>query len=343
MSTRSSIKGKIEIETRTPWAVLHVQHAITELAHANSFNPLTDWLGSLNWDGIPRLDSFFPRVWQCDEHGLYVQACTRILFGSAIARAFKPGAKADALVVLQGLEGTKKSSVPMALCPEDHPEWFAEDLGCDFDSDKVGNSLRGKWLIELGELNRVNRQTIEACKQFLSRTTDHFKMPYDRYFIDQPRTCTFIGTTNNREPLISDENRRLYLLWCPQVGDVDWVKKNRDQLWAETITRDQAGIPWWVDTREVSDLTRLIAERQDKGRIGDELDGVLAAGLSKEGDIPLSDVLLAASIPMDLYLKDRQLQTRVGNSLGRIGYERDKTKGWRHRKPTWAYKAPETP
>ncbi len=336
----TALKGRIEVDTRTPWSIIHVREAILELAHANRFNPLTDWLNSLKWDRVPRLDCYFARVWQCTEHGLYLQTCARVLFGSAVARAFKPGEKADALVVLQGGQGTKKSSAALALCPEDHPEWFAEDLGCDIDSDKAGNSLRGKWLIELGEFNRINRQTIECVKQFLSRRFDHFKMPYDRYFIDQPRSCTFIGTTNNQEPLIDDENRRFFPLACPAVGDVEWIEANRDQLWAEAVVRHQAGIPWWVDTREESELATLVRERQDAARRIDDLDGVLAASLNRDTDASLSAVLAAASIPMDRY--DRAMQTRIGNSLTRIGYERDKSIGWRQRPPKWAYKGPAT-
>src|SRR5208283_3185379 len=152
--------------------------------------------------------------------------------------------------------------------------WFAEDLGTDLNTEKTGNSLRGKWLIELGELNRLNRSTIESVKHFLSQTCDHYKMPYDRYFCDQPRTCIFVATTNNQEPLIDDENRRFFPIWCPNVGDLDWIKANRDQLWAEAVLRYKEGVPWWVDagkpetsrgknSGKPGNLEDLVADRQE--------------------------------------------------------------------------------
>ncbi len=348
----ATLKGRIEADLRVRWGIEHIHLAIAELALANPFNPVQDWLKTLSWDGEPRLDVFFARIWQSPEHGDYARICARILFGSAVARAFQPGAKADAMVILQGRQGVKKSSALRTLLPDEHPEWFAEDLGCDMTSDKVGGSLRGKLIIELGELNRVHRGNLEAVKQFLSQRADHYKLPYDRYFIDQPRTCTFVGTTNNREPLIDEENRRFYPVECPRVGDLDWIVQHRDQLWAEALVEHNKGVPWWVDTCEVpGNLGAIIADRQGQGTRIDDLDGMIADNLKQKAAVNLDEVLIAAGLSrydkmsgtIVLYDRyDRAMQTRIGNSLARIGYVRDRSQGWKQRKPTWTYKAETT-
>ena len=66
-----------------------------------------------------------------------------------------------------------------------------------------------------------------------------------------------MATTNNKEPLIDDENRRFLPIWCPQVADLDWIKTNRDQLWAEAVVKHNAGVPWWVETRQTGKFEAL--------------------------------------------------------------------------------------
>ena len=336
--------GRIEADIRTPWRHKHIHDALVEMAQSNKFNPLTEWLNSCVWDGEQRLDGFFKKVWKCQENDKYLEVCARIFFGSAVARAFKPGCKADAIIVLQSIEqGTKKSSTVQALCPEDHLEWFAEDLGCDIGTEKIGNSLRGKWIIELGELNRVNRQTIESVKHFLSQTSDHFKMPYDRCFKDQKRTCTFVATTNNNEPLFDDENRRYFPIRCSGVGDIDWVRKNRDQLWAEAVDRHRLGITWWVDAKVSGNLDPAISDRQDEAVRGDDRDGILASALGNKADggqhVEVGDVLSALGLTRERYC-ERPMQTQLGKCLERIHWIRDKSPGWRHREPKWTFQPP---
>ena len=103
------------------------------------------------------LNRFFTEAYEC-VYTSYVGECARVLFLSAVARAFKPGCQADVMVVLIGPQGAGKSMGIASLSPR--PEWYADDLGCDLTEGKAGEGLQGKWLFEFSEFARVNRATL---------------------------------------------------------------------------------------------------------------------------------------------------------------------------------------
>ena len=79
----------------------------------------------------------------------------------------------------------------------------------------------------------------EAIKAFVSRQRDSYRKPYDRNTTELYRRCTFIATSNDRNPLVDKTgNRRWYPVEVKCVGyDVfDNEQEIRDyimQCWAE--------------------------------------------------------------------------------------------------------------
>ena len=114
----------------------------------------------------------------------------------------------------------------------------------------ASDHVRGKWIIEVGELSAMQKSEIETTKAFISRQEEKFRPAYNRKEITYKRRCVFIGTTN-QEAYLRDEtgNRRF---WPVRVGTIDLaaLKRDRDLLWAEALYRYKKGEKWYLTEDE---------------------------------------------------------------------------------------------
>lgn len=85
-----------------------IKDARNEIVSKNSFNPLKDYIDSLQWDGKERLDSFFIDYLGAEDTPL-VRAMTRKTICAGAARVLDPGCKWDYVLTLVGGQGIGKS------------------------------------------------------------------------------------------------------------------------------------------------------------------------------------------------------------------------------------------
>jgi hypothetical protein len=217
-----------------------VTEALSDLAEHHPFNPVVDWLDTLHWDGVARLDTWLPLCVGAEPTPLACAAGALVLRGM-VMRARWPGSKFDSCLVLEGPQGLGKSSLVAAMC--DGPGWgyFCDAPGLlGMDGKARGEQICGKWAVELAELAGLRRKEVEEIKAFLSLTTDQYRPAYGRNVVEQLRTAVFIGTTNAPEYLQDvTGNRRFVPVACTAI-DLSWFRQHRDQLFAEADARVRA-------------------------------------------------------------------------------------------------------
>lgn len=224
--------------------------AITALARRSERHPVRDYLQGLEWDGKPRLDT-----WLVDMAGAanntYSRAVGAKTLIGAVARVMQPGCKLDTMLVLEGRQGLKKSSLIMALVPD--LSWYTGNLGGDIGSKDGMAGLSGKWIIELAELANMRRSDVNHIKTFLSECVDHYRPSYGRRVMDFPRQSVLIGTINPEGDgaYLRDATggRRFWPVECTRI-DIERMKRERDQLWAEAVARYNAEPVWWLSQAE---------------------------------------------------------------------------------------------
>lgn len=211
--------------------------AINLAAERNSFHPVKEYLEELEWDGVERIQTMFPRFIGCEDN-TYVRQAAELMMIASVVRIYEPGHKFDNAVIIEGMQGIRKSSFVKALYGE---TWFGE-LDCRLDDkQKIAETIQGKWVVELPELSSLNKSDHNDAKAFMRRQYDDVRMAFDRRVTEFPRQCVFWGTTNDDTYLKDPTGNRSY--W-PVNGhaktkadpiDTDAVEAERDQLWAEAF------------------------------------------------------------------------------------------------------------
>jgi putative DNA primase/helicase len=347
-----------------------LQKAVQLAAHRQEFNPLRERLDKLPHDGKPRL-----RKWMFDYLGANVEGlreqlelakrapvkdgdAVRLLESeiertlkyielagmkwmvSAVARVYQPGCRVDHMLILEGEQGVKKSTTIEIL----GGKWYTDARLNFADKDSL-LIIQGRWIIEMAELEGMNKAETSETKKFLTQHIDLFRPPYGRKLVNYPRRCVFAGTVNLDAYLKDDSGNRRF--WPVRVTaiDADALRRDVDQLWAEAVTLYKAGTPWWVLPEE----RHLFVEQQEQrfavdaweDLVMDFLDGrgefmeSAAGGMLKR--VTVTDVL-GKALKLDKSRWDRQAQLRVVGVLRRHGWIRKReTKASRQ----WYYARPE--
>lgn len=244
------IKGKSTIEDA--WILV---------ANENKFHPVRDYLNSLAWDGIPRLDNLFVDYLGADDTE-YVKTVTRKSLVAAVARIFVPGVKYDQMVVLVGPQGCGKSQIIKRL----GQNWFSDTL-TTIQGKEAYEQIQGFWIIEIAELAAMRKQEIEAIKHFTAKGEDAYRAAYGHHVETYKRQCIFFGTTNKYEFLRDmTGNRRFWPIDVnPQKATKDMWQglgaETIDLIWAEAVELFKKGEKIYFDDER---LKALAEEEQDR-------------------------------------------------------------------------------
>lgn len=311
-------------------AIEKFEKTMAYYAETNKKNEVLEWMDSLKWDGKPRIDGFFPKYMRASDPVDYLNLVSRYFWCSMVSRIYKPGRKADAMVILEGKQGAYKSTA----CEVIGGKWFKEI------HEKIGSadfklSLKGAMLGEMSELTSMIKSNakVEQIKGTLSSRMDEFRAPYGRHFQTTPRQCVFIGTTN-ADNYLGDETggRRFMPVRCQDI-DIEAIKRDRDQLFAEAIERRHES---WHDLP--SDLT---AAQQDMRFSEDSWMESIEDWLDKQNGpcqklsnqilwrLALGSPNLVSLKPSD-HTRIRKIMIKLGYKQSGIRYDKDgkKMRSW---------------
>lgn len=316
---------------------VNVFEACLTLAYEKRFNPVIDYLDGLAWDGVPRVEGLFSRYFGVADDA-YSRAVSRCFVVAAVRRQRRPGVKFDTMPVLRGRQGTGKSTGVKALFGAD---WFSDaDLG-DLKNKDAVLQLGGIWGQEMAELQGLRRVDLLTLKAFCSRTVDRVRPPYGRSSIDVPRRCVFIGTTNEGGYLTDPTgNRRFWPLEVLAEVDVEALRRDRDQLWAEASALEAQGVSIVLD----QGLWDLAAERQAEETTEDPwadlvrqyIDGLRASEAAWEAGEEETAPVVAIDRVHTLRLFEEALRIpepqRSGVAAQRLKAVMTEALGWSHRK-----------
>lgn len=296
---------------------------VTEnVANKNTFHPVLDYLQSLEWDGEPRLDEWLIKSGKAADTE-YIRAVSSIMLIAAVRRVTEPGCKYDEMLVLESpQQGLMKSTALRTMCP--NGKWFSDDLPLNVDAKQIVERTLGKWIIEASDLSGMRRSQIEHLKGMLSRQTDGPVRPaYGRLPIEQPRQFIIVGTTNSSTYLTdSTGNRRFWPVRVKQF-DIEWLKENRDQIWAEAAHREEQKESIRLDPKLYAHATM----QQERRRAEDPWEAKFDEEFTRDKKWRLTPDEVWGVIGIPIERRDPVSNDRVLNAMNHLGFRRVTVRG----------------
>ena len=291
---------------------------VPSIANDNAFHPVKDYLSKCpNQEGI--LENLASRAFGT-KNQLHNTFLKKWLI-SAVARIFNAGCKVDHVLVLHGDQGLGKSSFLQTLAS---PDWFSDDCSKALANKDNLLRLHQKWIIELGEIDRVTKSRHESdLKNFLSTQSDTFRVPYGVETENFPRQFIFAGTTNKKDWLCDATGNRRFWVVTAKMIDLEYIRLNRDLIWGEAVRLYLAGESYWLTKEEQDQSNHNNQSYHDESPymslIETYCDGLERVSVTE---------LLHRIAPSDLKAHTRSMQREVVNCLTLLGYEKN---GERHK------------
>jgi len=294
--------------------------AAIELAQRNSFDPISEYLQTNNEVPLPiehwqRLDQYLFDI----DDPIAAEFLPRYLM-AAVARTRDPGCDFRQVPVIIGAQWIGKTALGRILFGSDY---FVSGVG-DLGKDALMRCHAG-WGVELAELDGITRRADqEELKQFISETSDVFRLPYDKATERWPRRFLFWGTSNGAALRDVTGSSRYVCIAVDKKLPLKRVEVNRDAIWRRAVLQYEAGENWRDCDQDARDA---INERNDNFSEEDPWQAVVFETLErrrKMQDLPvtMNDLLNALEIPPER--RSNQASSRVQRLTTGLGWISDR-------------------
>lgn len=231
--------------------------AILKSDFVTDFDPIKSYFESLVWDNCSHIEKLAEYIETNDVDEWKTN------FKKHLVRTVKCALDNDyfnkqALILVHSAQNSGKSTFIRFLCPPELSAHIAEDVTTDKDSRIL---LVKNFIINLDELDKLNKQEIGAVKSFISKNQINERLPFDRKNSVLKRRASFFGSTNRHE-LLDDPTGSVRWL-CFEINKINWAYKERidiNQVWAEAYNLYKTGF--------ICDLTREELERNEERNRG---------------------------------------------------------------------------
>lgn len=299
-----------------------IQDAVLARGWSNRHNSLLAHLDGLQWDGVYRAERWLHEYLGVEDTP-YSRFVGRAWLISAMARAYRPGCKADHVLVLEGRQGVGKTSTFEII----GGEWHLPDVPRVDNKDARG-ILNTAWIAEFSELAALKGVEQQKVKSFITERVDKYRPPYGRNFLTKPRRCVFAGSTNECEWIQDSTGGRRF--WPVRVTRVAFLElqRDRDALLAEARDLYRSGEIWHPGYE--GEIEHLIREQQAVRIETDPWERLIAQWIEKRKAIDsdyhptIADGLVACGVQIDRWTQSDS--RRVGKCLRSLGWTKKRVR-----------------
>jgi predicted P-loop ATPase len=294
-----------------------IQPALNVAARDRAFHPVREYLHALVWDGTPRLDTYAQEYLRANPRlAAYYKIVVPMWYLEAVARVEEPGCQADYVLVLEGEQGDNKTTALKTL----GGEWYSDASQDDLQNKEAAMKLHGTWIFVFDEGAVLTRSDARVLKDFVTKTDDDIIPKYSNYKTKFRRQCVFALTTNDHQYLSDPTgNRRFWPIKCGEI-DIERIRADRDQLWAEAYARYKDGERRYPSKGEEK---AIIEPEQDKRRRPEAWEEAIGDKLVGHREVTVTQILTDFFGRKELDI-DQGDRLRVVNALTALGWKQGK-------------------
>jgi len=294
-----------------------VTDAMISVSYDVIVNPPRDYLLGIKWDGKDRLATWLYHAYGAPRDKVYKAIGSNWMKG-LVRRVLHPGCQFDEVLVLEGDQGTRKSSSLRAL----GDPWHVETT---YSTDKDFFQILAKNIIvEFSEGDILTRKGVREVKALITKTEDQYRVPYERAPKTLRRGCVFAMTTNDTQYLKDETGGRRWLpVKLNKTADVDWISENRDQLYAEAVHRVEVlkETSWEYPVDEMRELQE---ERMEEETHQEKIeDWYLSKSMTKRRNgVTTEEAWIGAVVGeegAERKIMDRVTQWEIGRAFRKMG------------------------
>ena len=220
------------------------------------YDPVNTWLDGLpEWDGHDYIADLAKRVPTEQPHwekylkfwliGMVAQwrESDKQLTGNALTP------------LLIGRQGCGKTRFCKILLPPELRDYYNDKLNFKNEFD-LNIALTSFALINIDEFDKTTNSQQIVLKYLLSSSDVKFRPPYGKTIKQYRRYTSFIGTTNQQQPLVDPTgSRRFVCVGIPAGKNIDFTDNlDHRQLYAQALYLFNKGERFWLDDDEIQTL-----------------------------------------------------------------------------------------
>ena len=220
------------------------------------YDPVNSWLDKLpEWDGVDRIKELAARVPTDQPHwemylkywlvGMVAQwrESDKQLTGNALTP------------LLIGRQGCGKTRFCKILLPPELRDYYNDKLNFKNEFD-LNIALTSFALINIDEFDKTTSSQQIVLKYLLSSADVKFRPPYGKTIKQYRRYTSFIGTTNQMQPLVDPTgSRRFVCVGITNGRSIDFTDNlDHRQLYAQALHLFNKGERFWLEDNEIQTL-----------------------------------------------------------------------------------------
>jgi len=299
---------------------------IEDVAMQDRFHPVRDYFNELQWDGKPRLATHFQRCLKVtEEPPEYLARIATMWFVAGVARVFEPGCKFDNMLVLEGKQDYGKSLWlrTIGTFGRDIEEcYYTDAITIDMIEERGSIlKLQGNLIIEFPELSGMGKKDQDQIKRWITLQWDEVEVKYRQRTQVMQRQFILAGTYNpiQGEGWLNDPTggRRFWPVTVGGFVDVEGVRAEREQLWAEAVHIYRQGYTLYIDK---SDPVYLMAQQAQAQRATVDIWHDAVAKIVSEGPFWSSSEILD-KLGLPVAKQGMMEKRRVSKVMSQLGWE----------------------